>query len=934
MRQWIWATGLIVFIFGAELLPAQETETLYLSGQGKDDPVQWEFYCTAGRNSGRWTTIGVPSNWELQGFGTYNYGHDKPKGAEQGKYRYNFKLPDGWKNRIIQIVFEGAMTDVQVWVNGVSAGPVHQGGFYRFTYDITGLVKFGRANLLEVTVSKVSSDRSVEAAERQADYWVFGGIYRPVYLQVFPKQHIERTAIDARADGTISVDVYLKNVTTADRIVGTVLQSEAGGGTLSADVIAGADKVTLKGKVTGVKPWTAETPNLYNLELSLLENGTAIHKTSERFGFRTFEVRAEQGLFLNGHKIRLKGVNRHCFWPDSGRCLNRQVSYDDVRLIKQMNMNAVRMSHYPPDVHFLEACDELGLYVLDELAGWQKPPYDTQIGKTLVREMVTRDVSHPCILFWDNGNEGGWNRNLDGEFALYDPQGRTVLHPWENFNGIDTDHYENYQSTQNKLAGSTLFMPTEFLHGLYDGGLGAGLDDYWNLMRNSPLGAGGFLWALLDEGVVRRDMNGAIDTDGNHAPDGIVGPYRQKEGSFYAVKEIWSPIHIGLEELGEDFSGRIEVENRYDFTDLQACRFKWELLTFPKPWEDKDEHTVAGEGMVPGPTVEPGGKGVLEPNLPQNWRQASVLHLTAVDTSGADVWTWSWETQKGCTHCHQYMKQETRKGANIAITENDLSLVVKVDELSLRFDKVSGELSEVGKGGAQISFGKGPRLVVGDSKLTELKHSRKEDYVFVEATYEGGLNYAKWKIYPSGWIRLDYEYQLEGDFDLMGITFDYPENKMLKMKWVGRGPYRVWKNRTQGGRLDIWNNDYKDRTPGVDWNFPEFRGYYGDWHWVVFETQEGKITLLNGTKDVFLGVYTPKNGPDPARTRLDLPAAGISLLHGIPAIGTKFTNADELGPQSCKNQASGKYKGAVYFHFDAGNGSTGSPPPVRDGQTH
>ncbi|MEK7995323.1 MAG: sugar-binding domain-containing protein, partial [Planctomycetota bacterium] len=356
LRQWIWATGLMVVVFGGELLPAQQTQILYLSGQGKDDPVQWGFYCTAGRNSGQWTTIGVPSSWELRGFGTYNYGHDQPKAAEQSKYRYNFELPDGWKDRIIQIVFEGAMTDTQVFVNGISAGPEHQGGFYRFKYDITSLVKFGAANLLEVTVSKVSSDQSIEAAERTADYWVFGGIYRPVYLQAFPKQFIERTAIDARADGTITVDVYLKNVTTADQIIAMVSEPGAGGGgTLSAPVTAGQHKVTLSGKVADVKPWTAETPNLYNLELRLMQSGAIIHTTAERFGFRTFEVRPGDGLYLNGHKIRLKGVNRHCFWPDSGRCLSRQVSYDDVRLIKEMNMNAVRMSHYPPDVHFLEA---------------------------------------------------------------------------------------------------------------------------------------------------------------------------------------------------------------------------------------------------------------------------------------------------------------------------------------------------------------------------------------------------------------------------------------------------------------------------------------------------------------------------------------------------------------------------------------------------
>jgi len=916
LRLWMLTTGLVVFALGGDTLPAQETELQYLSGEGKDDPVKWEFYCSGGQNSGRWTTIDVPSNWELQGFGTYNYGQDKTKASERGRYRCRFEIPGHWTDKTILIVFEGVMTDTQIWINGKSAGPEHQGGFYRFKYDITTLVEFTGSNLLEVTVDKVSSNASVEAAERKADYWVFGGIYRPVYLQAFPRQCIERTAIDARTDGTISADVYLKNITDADRIVGTVTKCGVGrGGVLSAGLATGQSKVTLRGKVADIESWTAETPHLYDLELSLMKDNTVIHRTAERFGFRTFEVRPGQGLFLNGEKIRLKGVNRHCFWPDSGRCLSRQVSYDDVRLIKQMNMNAVRMSHYPPDKHFLQACDELGLYVLDELAGWQRPPYDTEIGKKLVRETVTRDVSHPCILFWDNANEGGWNRDLDDQFALYDPQKRTVLHPWENFNGIDTDHYEGYESVKKKLSGSTLFMPTEFLHGLYDGGHGAGLNDYWNLIQNSPLGAGGFLWALVDEGVVRTDKNGAIDTDGNRAPDGILGPYREKEGSFHTIKEIWSPIHIGLQELPEDFSGSIEVENRYSFTDLSDCRFEWKLAKFPKPCQDSDEHTVVDEGKVPGPGVKPGDRGMLELELPDEWRQAHALYLTAADPTGEDIWTWSWGLQKDCASCHQYVDQESKKDAKISVTENDLDLLVKVDDLSLSFDKATGQLARVEKYGAQISFGAGPRLATGDSRLADFKHHRDGNDVFVKAAYDNGLS-ARWKVYPSGWVRLDYQYELEGQFDLMGIMFDYPESKMRKMKWVGRGPHRVWKNRTKGGMLDVWSNDYKDHTPGVTWDFPEFRGYYTGWQWVVFETQEGKITLLNGTEDVFLGVYRPKNGPDPRRTELDLPATGISLLHGIPAIGTKFNEAHEFGPESQKNEASGKYRGSVCFYFE------------------
>src|SRR5262249_47212078 len=151
--------------------------------------------------------------------------------------------------------------------------------------------------------------------------------------------------------------------------------------------------------------------------------------------FRTIEVRPGDGFYVNGKRVILKGANRHSFWPTSGRALSAKISRDDVLLMKEMNFNAVRMSHYPPDEHFLDACDQFGLYVLDELAGWQKS-YDTPTARRLVGEMIRRDVNHPSILFWDNGNEGGWNKEVDDDFAIWDPQKRFVLHPWDPFRGV------------------------------------------------------------------------------------------------------------------------------------------------------------------------------------------------------------------------------------------------------------------------------------------------------------------------------------------------------------------------------------------------------------------------------------------------------------------------------------------------------------------
>ena len=227
-------------------------------------------------------------------------------------------------------------------------------------------------------------------------------------------------------------------------------------------------------------------------------------------------------------------------------------------------VNAVRMSHYPPDKHFLEVCDSLGMYVIDELCAWQYPPYDTEVGTILVGEMLKRDLNRPSIIFWANGNEGGFNFDLDPLFPQYDPQKRAVLHPWALSGNINTVHYIKYNSgIGNMFHGRDIFMPTEILHGLYDGGHGAGLDDYWNLMLSNPLSAGMFLWDFTDQAVVREDKNGFYDTDKDHGADGIVGPYREKEGSFFTIKEIC--LNAGI---GNDFVCLTGCQN------LKACLSK------------------------------------------------------------------------------------------------------------------------------------------------------------------------------------------------------------------------------------------------------------------------------------------------------------------------------------------------------------------------
>lgn len=930
----------------AQNLP--QTERQYLSGHGCDDMVEWDFFCTDGRNSGKWTKIGVPSCWELQGFGTYQYGitfYGKafPEGVadEKGMYKYEFEVPEKFRGQQVNLVFEASMTDTEVKVNGRKVGSKHQGAFYRFSYNVTDFLKYGKKNLLEVTVAKESENASVNLAERRADYWNFGGIFRPVFLEVKPAVNLRHIAIDAQMDGSFRANCYT-NISNDGMSIRAQIQDNKGKKLTetTVPVKAGGDWTSIQLNVSNPALWTAETPNLYKAQFSLLDkNGKILHNETETFGFRTIEVRESDGLYVNGVRINVRGVNRHSFRPESGRTLSKAKNIEDVLLMKGMNMNSVRLSHYPADPEFLEACDSLGLYVMDELGGWHGK-YDTPTGVRLIEGMIERDVNHPSIIWWSNGNEKGWNTELDGEFHKYDPQKRPVIHPQGNFSGFETMHYRSYGESQNYMRLPEIFMPTEFLHGLYDGGHGAGLYDYWEMMRKHPRCIGGFLWVLADEGVKRVDMDGFIDNQGNFGADGIVGPHHEKEGSYYTIKQLWSPIQIMDTSIDRQFNGKISVENRYDYLNLNTCRFLWKQVKFPSATDAANAGTqVLKQGEVQGSNIAAHSAGILDIKttvLPD----ADALFVTAIDNQGHELWRWTFPVDK----LNQSKEELSPLSSKATYTETDNDLTVKANNRTFVFSKKDGQLKGVSVNNRKISFANGPRFLGArradrsldqfynhdDEKAKEkdrtysefpdaavfTKLDVKEDggNLIVTANYKlGNLDKAQWTINPSGVMALDYTYNFSGVVDLMGICFDYPEEQVISKRWLGAGPYRVWQNRIHGTQYDIWENDYNDPIPGETFTYPEFKGYFGSVSWMNIRTKEGTISLTNETPDAYIGVYQPRDGRD--RLLYTLPESGISVLNVIPPVRNKVNSTDLCGPSSQAKWVNGPQTGRVVFRF-------------------
>lgn len=909
-----------ILLVNLNYLRAQDTQYQYLSGKDKDHTVTWDFFINTGMKSGSWNKIQVPSNWEQQGFGTYNYFDDTKNPEETGQYKYNFKVPSSSAGKAIFIIFEASMTDTEVKINGKSAGPIHQGGFYRFKYDVASLLNYGGDNLLEVTVNKRSANKSVNQAERKSDFWKYGGIFRPVYLELLPKSNIDRIAIDAKANGSLRLDVYPSNLVSNMSIKAQVqkLNGQPVGLPFSVKTSAGQILVNLQQQVKGILLWNPESPNLYNLVVSLTNaQGVVVHRVKQRFGFRTAELRLKDGFYVNDKKVVFKGVCHHSQWPESGRSLSKDLNIKDFKLIKEMNMNAVRMSHYPPDQDFLDVCDSLGLFVLDELTGWQAK-YDTIVGRKLVKELVVRDVNHPSIVIWDNGNEGGWNTGLDGDYAKYDPSNRLVIHPWEKFNGTDTKHYPDYNYVVNSvLYGKDVFFPTEFMHGLHDGGHAAGLDDFWSLMRKHPYNAGAFLWAFHDEGTARTDENGKIDIAGNSAPDGILGPHREKEGSFFTIKEIWSPVQIDMKDLPKDFDGRILIENDYIYTNLNKCTFEWKLSTLASPQSTSILPKTNASGKVVGMSLAPHEKGFLQLNLPASWKNSDVLYLTAYDQYKKELFTWSWPIKPPEAAATKFVVKPSSK---IEAIEQDSSLLIKTDGLSYYFDKRTGNIQKVVTPKSEVSLSNGPVLAGVKHVLSKLNHYASGlDYI-VEPIYEGSSQFiVKWTFSSGKPVKLDYQYSMRGDVDFIGITFNYPEENVTGMKWEGRGPYRVWKNRMKGQQFGVWQKSYNNTVTGESWDYPEFKGYHADVHWVTIQNKQSPFTVYTTKTGTFLQMYKPLKpkaaGND--NTNPPFPEGNLGFLDAISAIGTKFQSPDKMGPQSMKNMQTNytPVKGSLWFDF-------------------
>ena len=959
--------SLLVIILSAF---GQQTQIQYLSGTDKDNTVPWQFSVSSGRLAGISTNIPVPSCWQMQGFGTYSYTQNTGSGmtssnAETGFYTNTFAVPSAWAGMKIFLVFEGVMTDTSVSINGQSVGPTHQGGYYEFRYDVTPYAVVGaNTNVLSVTVRKFSANASVEKAEQgNVDYWIFGGIFRPVYLEAKPPAYIDYVAANPLANGNITSSVYLGGITNNYTVQAFVTDTNNVilGGVFSNSVSAGMTNVVLSASLPTPNAWSSESPTLYTLTIQLVDtNGVVVHSVTNQIGFRTVTFVANQGFFINGKKVIMRGICHHEEWPTTGRTSSDTQNFNDVAMIKDMNFNAVRESHYPENKTFLEECDRQGLYVLEEMDSYQNQ-IDIVDGVQHIYEMIRRDVNDPCIIAWDNGNEATWSGttlgSLDGGnagstnyYAVYDIQNRQVIRPMHSngspFQNLEDDHYPSYSTfTSNLGAGKVAYSCTEILHALYDGGGGASLQQYWDAERTAPNGVGMFVWSWDDEGIIRGDQNGIMDVRGASAPDGVVGPFREKEASYYSYKKIYSPVQIGVPNP-VTFAGTLAVSNRFDFTDLSQCTFDWQLGWFPDASDSTgtfstnaltggflvalDNGSFSSPSMAPGSGIGTPGSLML-PSFPSNWTNYDALRLTATDPFGKNIYTWTWPLHTPAQIRDRILGAVSFSVPAITAGTNASEIIVTNGPRIFHFSKTTGTINSLSVSNLPVSFNGGPAPVAGVAWVVTsiTNYTDGTNYYVGINDLTSTTNAFLWTLRPDGWLKLNYQYWLTGVQNFMGITFNYPSNQVTAMNWLGQGPYRVWKNRSAGQEMFTHTKTYNFPwtgqsinfgsnygKPTSQWTYPEFEGYHGQLYWATLQTTEQPITIVTPTTNLFLRVLTPPT-TDQANTYKDppFPSGEISLLHGISAIGDKFELPNATGPAGQTNVATGLYIGEANFYF-------------------
>ena len=885
----------------------------------------------------RWDDITVPGNWEFQGFGVpiyvnipYEWTSD-PNPPEVpsahnpvGSYRRDFTIPENWDGKQIYVHFGAVKSAFYLWINGKMAG-YSQGSKTPAEFNITDWVVPGK-NTIAVEVYRWSDGSWLECQ----DFWRVSGIQRDVYLEARPAVHVEdlfcRTGLSGNfRDGFFDLDIKLVNVRDTLQTPTVKVKLFEDGSELSTweDALTTSLRpgstvmLNSSAAIGGIQPWSAETPDLYRLVLELYDHqGALLEAVTTRIGFRTSEIRNGQ-LLVNGKPVLLKGVNRHEHDPVTGHYVSRESMLEDIRLMKQYNINAVRTSHYPNDPYWYELCDEYGLYVIDE-ANIESHGMGYEPGKTLGNNpvfikshldrtirMVERDKNHPSVIIWSLGNEAGDGVCFDVTFEWIKSKDPTrPVHYERAEGGSNTDIFcPMYMKIEDMLdyaleIRDKPLIQCEYAHSM--GNSTGNLQDYWDMIEAHDQLQGGFIWDWVDQGMAAKNEEGElywafggdfgpadVPSDSNFCMNGLVFPDRTVQPALEEVKKVYQYIEL---EPVPFYSNLVKVTNKYDFRTLEDMVVRWELL--------EDGYAV-DSGSIPVPAILPGQSQNLDLDLQRDIVKRNTeyfLNFRVVTTRAAGLIpeghvlaVEQFQLDKGKSADELVLDFLSGSTTRPATAETDSTLIISAGDVTWTVDKLSGWLISMEAQGKKLMLS-GPQPDFWRAPVDNDYGNSMDERLSMWKEYPGNLERVEMSWSPDSLMYFVQSRYLHAD-KKSGLTVtclfsgtgevavrqdlfihpreaSYPEMPAFGMQlelpgdldmieYYGRGPHENYIDRNTSALVGHYTSTVADQY--VAYPAPQENGNKTDIRWLVLHDREGDGIMVRGLPDFeFSALHYPQ----------------------------------------------------------------------------
>lgn len=893
-------------------------------------------------NTTNWKEISVPSNWELQGYGipiytniTYPFVKNPPfinhNDNPVGSYKRTFELPENWKNRRVYLHFEGGTSAMYIWVNGEKAG-YSENTKSPSEFDITKYVKAGK-NQVAVEVYRWSDGSYLE----DQDFWRLSGIDRDVYLYSTANIRIAdffvRPDLDASyKNGSLSVDVKLQNknsVPKNNQIVETKLVDKNGTVLFTKSVkinvkANAAESVTFSQNVAKPSLWSNETPNLYTLLLSLKdENGNLIETVGTSVGFRKVELKNGQ-LLVNGIRIMVHGVNIHEHNPKTGHYQDKETMMKDIKLMKELNINAVRCSHYPNNLLWVKLCNKYGLFLVDEANieshGMGSLPWISDFAShpayrpewhaahmDRIYSLVERDKNQPSVILWSLGNECGNGKVFQDAYKWIKSRDKTRLVQFEQAMEEDnTDvvcpmypSIEYMKEYAKRKDVKRPFIMCEYAHAM--GNSSGNFQEYWDIIHGSTNMQGGFIWDWVDQGFEMTDEVGRkywtyggdmgsqnYTNDENFCHNGLVWPDRKPHPGAFEVKKVYQDILFKGVDLNK---GIIEVENGFGYTNLDNYIFKYEVL----------ENGLVIKTSTIDVSLAPQSKKEIQLELPKLTAKDAteyLLNIYAYTRNGSEVLPQNFEAarEQFSIGPNNYFVKAAEKVANPIVKETKDAVTLSSSGVEVAINKNTGLIQDYKSKGERFfnqlpvpNFWRAPtdndfgNNMQAESNVwrTAAKFSNVKTFEIKEVSGKTSVVATLFLRDVASVYTIVYTMNTDGSLEVSN-SFKAGSNPLSEMPrfgmifslkkeldnftYYGRGPWENYQDRNTASFKGIYSSKAADQY--VPYTRPQENGYKTDVRWLTLTNTSGNGIQIDGLQP--LGVSALHNYPedfDPGLTK-------------------------------------------------------------------